>query len=77
MKYIIGLVLVLSLMSCDVNSSKFGTDEAKTFVNNITYVKDTRTNLCFALIASRRTGSFSQSGMGISQVPCDAVDLDN
>jgi hypothetical protein len=61
------------LVGCDINPSKFGQEEAKSFANNITYTYDNRTKLCFALVASRKTGVASQSGMGISEVPCDKV----
>ncbi len=75
MKFLIIMLMLmaLALTGCDVNPSKFGSGEAKKFATKITYVKDHRTDLCFALVASRKTGTASQSGMGIAQVPCTAV----
>jgi len=64
-----GIVLV-ALSACDVNPSEFGNDEAKSAAKKLTYVQDKRTGLCFALIASRKTAHASQSGMGITHVPC-------
>ena len=72
MKYLM-LVLVVFMLGCEINPSKFGKDEAQLFANKITYVRDHRTGLCFAVVASRKTGSFDQSGMGISEVPCKKV----
>ncbi|MCP4215673.1 MAG: hypothetical protein GY765_13550 [bacterium] len=74
MKYLLLMIFVL-LAACDINPSKFGKEEAQEFTKNITYVKDNKTGLCFALIASRRTGVASQSGMGITTVPCDKTGL--
>ena len=74
MKKFIILVMAMGFIAgCEVNPSKFGNEEAKEFASKITYVKDTRTNLCFALVASRKTADFNQTGMGISAVSCDAV----
>lgn len=56
-----------------MNPSKFGDNEAKGFASKITYVKDSRTGLCFALVASRKTGDTNQTGMGMSEVPCNKV----
>jgi len=66
-------VLLNTLAGCDINPSKFGKYEAVKFTESITYVKDKRSGLCFAIVASRKTGEFTQSGMGLSEVPCEAV----
>jgi len=66
--------LVLVLSGCDINPSEFGKDEEKKFAQVISYTKDDRTGLCFAIVASRRTGSPDQTGMGMSEVPCDKVE---
>jgi len=77
MKNLICLI-VLSCMflavGCDVNPSKVGDEQAVEFIEKITYVQDTETGLCFAIIATRKTGSTDQSGIGITQVPCDQVE---
>ncbi len=73
MKYV-ALLLAMFLLGCDINPSEFGGAEARGFANKITYVQDSRTGLCFALVASRKTANFDQSGMGISEVPCAAVE---
>ena len=74
MRFILITVALAFLVSCDVNPSKFGKDEARGFIDKITYVKDPKTNLCFALVASRKTGDANQSGMGMSVVPCAAIE---
>ena len=73
MRYTLVLLLVLFVMGCDINPSEFGKEEASKFGNTITYVKDKRTGLCFGIVASRKTGEWDQSGMGLTQVPCEAV----
>lgn len=73
MKYIVLILTMLALTGCGVNPSEFGEYEARSFADKITYVQDSRTGLCFALVASRKALNASQSGMGITEVPCDAV----
>ena len=72
----VGVLIILSalLLGCEINPSEFGDDEARAFASTITYVKDQRTGLCFGIVASRKTGSMNQSGMGITEVPCSAVE---
>lgn len=73
----LGLMLIVLLMmsfaSCSVNPSKIGRSEANVFAEKITYVEDVRTNLCFGIVATRKTGDASSSGMGITEVPCNKV----
>lgn len=61
---------LISLVGCSVEPSKIEKSEAKKMAKKITYFRDTRTGLCFATIASRKTGQASQSGLGLSYVPC-------
>ena len=66
----IAVVSILLMSGCDVNPSKITSDYAKELAGKITYTKDVRTGLCFAVIASRKTGSTDQTGMGMTEVPC-------
>lgn len=65
MKYII-IALVLLLSGCGVNTSSNidvkGTD--------LRYFKDPRTDMCYAIVASRKTGSFDTTGLGMTNVEC-------
>lgn len=74
MKKIILLVSILVLFGCSVNPSELSPKYAKEMANKITYTRDDRTGLCFAVIASRKTGTASQSGLGMTVVPCEAVE---
>ncbi len=74
MKYLL-LTTFFLFTACDINPSKFGKEEAQSFTDSITYVKDSKTGMCFALVASRKTAVASQSGMGISEVPCEKAGL--
>ena len=68
------LTMVLFVVACDINPSKFGDDEVIALSGNIVYVKDLSSGLCFGLVASRKTGAIGQSGMGITRAPCQAVE---
>jgi len=57
------------LGGCDVNTSS----DIDIDTNDFVYVKDGRTGICYSIIASRRTASFSTSGLGVTAVPCDKV----
>ena len=74
MKYIILIIMAVALLGCEVNPSKVGAGEARIFAEKLTYVKDVRTQLCFAIVATRPTGNTDQSGMGITEVPCFNVE---
>ena len=62
-------VMVIGLSSCDVNSEKMENFEP----HDITYYKDSRTGICYAVVASRTSGSTDQTGLGMTVVPCDKV----
>ena len=68
------LAVILMVGGCSVNPSEVDDEYARKYAKTITYVKDHRTGLCFGVIASRKTGTFSQSGLGITEVPCEKVD---
>jgi hypothetical protein len=69
-----GLVLLGSFLSgCSLNPSGIDPEYAKNFAKEITYIKDERTGLCFAIVASRKTGYVSQNGLGLACVPCEAA----
>ena len=65
--------LMISTIGCSVEPSKVGKSEATDMSKKLTYFQDERTGLCFAVIATRKTGKASQSGMGMTQVPCENV----
>ena len=79
MKYVLlavlcmGLVMSLSLTGCSVEPSKIDGDHAIKMATELTYFKDSRTGLCFATIASRKTGTANQSGLGLTCVPCEKL----
>jgi hypothetical protein len=66
---ILGL-MVLGLSSCDVHN----TDNIDIDTNAIRYVKDSRTGLCFALTASRKSFDANATGLGLTCVPCKDVE---
>jgi len=70
MKKLLFIILAtMMITSCSVNTSEI--DDFDT--SKISYFKDNRTGCCFAVVASRKTGSTEQSGLGITEVDCDKV----
>lgn len=67
---IIALMLSQILTSCGVNTS----GNVNVDPENIQYFKDSRTNLCFGIVASRKSGSYETTGLGVTCVPCEAVE---
>lgn len=67
---LIAIGMVLLMAGCDVNPSKVSQKYANEMGQKLTYTHDARTGLCYAMIATRKTGNGSQSGMGMTQVPC-------
>lgn len=66
--FILGVVIV-TLTSCDVHNS----DKIDIDTDAIKYVKDSRTGLCFALTASRKSFDANATGLGLTCVPCEKV----
>ncbi|MFH0891833.1 MAG: hypothetical protein V1867_03580 [Candidatus Falkowbacteria bacterium] len=71
--FVIPLFCFASVFGCSVNPSEINPDFARNFARNITYAQDPRTDLCFAFVASRKTGDTDQNGLGMSVVPCERV----
>lgn len=69
---ILAITLVVLFTSCNQTSTKFKANNFKQ--EDITYVKDRRTNLCYAILAGRKTGDADQSGLGFACVPCEQVE---
>lgn len=69
---ILVIALVALFTSCNQTSSKFKVDNFKQ--EDITYVKDYRTNLCYGIIVGRNTGEVDQTGLGFTCVPCSEVE---
>ena len=67
---IVSIITSFMLMGCGVSTSgNINIDPGK-----IRYTYDHRTNLCFAVVASRKAMEFDTSGFGLTNVPCnDAV----
>lgn len=73
MKWIMAAFAVgIILGGCSINPSEITDSMAGKYADKLTYIHDARTGLCFAIIASRRTGSTDQSGLGITEVSCGA-----
>jgi len=71
---VLGLVCSLLIVGCSVNPSGISDDYAKEFARKITYMRDDRTGLCFGVVATRKTGSVSSTGIGVTCVPCETVE---
>ena len=78
-KKVILLLVALGLiagftMSCSVNPSPFSDEYARDFVEKTKWVKMKGTeNTCIGVVATRKTGSASSEGMGMTWIPCDML----
>ena len=73
MRVVVGLLLLgLLVTGCSVEPSKIDKGHAKDMSEKITYFRDVRTGLCFATIASRKSFSADQTGLGLTRVDCAA-----
>ena len=79
MNRILFAVIVLTLcclgplMGCSVNPSEFSNTQANDLAGRLTYARDARTGLCFAMMASRKPFDTHQTGFAITNVPCSKV----
>ena len=73
-KILLVVFCLLTIVACYVAPSKMSQGDADNLANKITYTKDERSGLCFAVIASRKPLTFNQSGLGLSEVPCEKVE---
>ncbi len=72
---VVALVALIGIgTGCSVNPSGLSDSYAQQFVNKLKYVKDTRTGLCYAVVAARTTAETDSSGIGITEVPCEACE---
>lgn len=69
--YTLGLAaLLLILGGCSQSASVVSASDAKQATSSLMYEKDQRSNLCFAIVASRHPLEASQNGLTITYVPC-------
>lgn len=73
-KFLSMLAITAALLGCSVNPSEMPKNYAKDAANKMVYARDNRTGLCFGFVASRKTGTFSSSGLGATLVPCEKVE---
>jgi hypothetical protein len=69
-KFAAVLLVLVGLTGCSQNPSTVSTGDASEAVSKLTYSKDSRTKLCFAIVASRGTMEAHQNGLTITYVPC-------
>lgn len=74
MRFFIVSIIAASLFAgCAVNPSEVSPSYAKEFVSKATYVKDSRTGLCYAIVATRKSRDTDQNGVSFTWVPCEQV----
>ncbi len=66
----IAFVVLATVCSC-TKSQDLDSTTAQNAVAKITYVKDSRTNFCFATVGSRSYGTYMI--VSIAHVPCDSI----
>lgn len=65
------LAIAASLSACDARTSKPSHGTAANAVANFRYVRDPRTDLCYAVMDSSHFGSATDTSMTVTWVPCD------
>ena len=73
MKKLFVLLTVLVLSACSVDASKVSDKTGQDIANNITYIKDHKTGLCFAVVATSKAFEAEDSGLGMAWVPCNRI----
>jgi hypothetical protein len=66
----IAFVVLATMCSC-TKSQDLDSTTAQNAVAKITYVKDSRTNFCFATVGNRSYGTYVI--VSIAHVPCDSI----
>ena len=76
MKKVIVTLCFLLLIGCSATPSKVSKKKAEKIADNLTYIRDSKTGLCYAVASSRIwvLGMFpsAQKGLGLTQVPCES-----
>lgn len=70
MKKLLIIPLAFILASCDASSSRIEIDPSK-----INYMKDVRTDLCYAVVGRSRPGEMIATSFSITNVPCSEAVL--
>jgi hypothetical protein len=68
--FVIALILFVNV-ACEPDVTKIGSDNAKRFTESLTYTKDSKTNLCFAVVGSAKYNEAASGSMTITWVPCN------
>jgi hypothetical protein len=63
-------VSLMVLAGCGQNPSTVDRRTVADFVNHLTYFKDSRVDVCYAVVASRGDLDVHQNGFTITYVPC-------
>ena len=64
------IIAALMCASCGQQPSRIDHTTTRRFAGQMTYFKDSRTDLCFATVASRGDFDIQQTGLTITYVPC-------
>ena len=67
------VLFIVVLWGCSARTSAPSASIAKDMVNKLTYVQDSRTDICYAVVGFARPGDLSNNSAGITYVPCEKV----
>jgi hypothetical protein len=65
------IIVSIAVGGCGVSASKTSARTANNAVNELTYAKDERTGICYAVVSSSSALHVNDQGMTITYVPCD------
>jgi len=61
-------------VSCTVPAGPSESEVAQVLLQGVTYVKDKKTGMCFALLGTRKLGKAVGQSVSLTWVPCEPVE---
>lgn len=69
-KFISIFIMLFTLTACSVEPSKVS--NTSDYAKKLNYFKDSY-GLCYAIVASRKSGQASQTGLAMTNIPCNRI----
>ncbi len=73
-KFMFVIVLALCLLACAPRIEKVDSGTAQSVLSNISYIKDSKTGLCYAMFTTTKVGDANSNTVSITWVPCEKVE---
>lgn len=70
-KLFVGILIALVLSGCDTRVNKPDAITGMAAANNMRYIQDNKTGLCFAVLSATAVTDVNSRSLTITWVPCD------